>query len=69
MSPLESTLSTCTFLVEDTLSLADIIVALDFKKVADKVGHMLHCLQLHKPAASVLPASDTEVDSQPEFEA
>ncbi|KAL3156197.1 hypothetical protein ABBQ32_012481 [Trebouxia sp. C0010 RCD-2024] len=37
LSPLENTLNTCTYLVEDTFSLADVVVALDFKKVADKV--------------------------------
>ena len=36
--PLEDTLKTCTYLVEDTLSLADIVVALDLKQLADKVS-------------------------------
>lgn len=36
--PLENTLKTCTYLVEDTLSLADIVVALDLKRLADKVS-------------------------------
>lgn len=35
--PLENILKTQTYLVEDTLSLADIAVALDLKLIADKV--------------------------------
>lgn len=37
LKPLDDTLKTCTYLVQDTLTLADIVVALDLKRVADKV--------------------------------
>lgn len=36
--PLETILLTQTYLVQDTLSLADIVVALDLKHTADTVG-------------------------------
>ena len=38
LMPLENTLRTQTYLVEDALSLADIAVALDLKQLADKVA-------------------------------